>query len=336
MRHDWFGLRKLLRNRRVAVLMYHRVADLETDPWELAVSPANFEAQIAYLNRKYKVLSVEELAHQLQKGKIASDSVCITFDDGYKDNVEAARPILEKYSCPATFFIATKYLTDQQPYWWDELEHIILHSPRLSSVLEININGELFSFPFEGEEILTKKQIQQHQRWTWAEEPPTRRCAAYFSIWEKLKPLPFLQIQETLTQLKRVVQEASPNATAHFPMTLDQLKDLAQNPLFTIGLHTDTHPALKFHSRVVQLTELHENRRQLETLLNRRIGTLSYPYGIYDDNTLSIADELNLKLAFTTNPRVVAHQSAPFKLGRIPVQNQDVPSFAKTVSQYFG
>ena len=335
MRHNWFGLRKLLRHKRVVVLMYHRVADLETDPWELAVSPTNFEAQVAYLTRKYKVISVEELSHQLQQGKITADSVCLTFDDGYRDNVETAKPILEKYNCPAAFFIATKYLADQQPYWWDELERILLHSPKLSPVLEVCINGEPLHFQLEDNGWLSETQRQHHKKWTWEKEPPTQRCAAYFSIWEKLKPLPYPQIQASLIQLKRFVLEASPSTTSYFPMTLDQLKDFARNPLFTIGLHTHTHPALKYHSREMQLTELNENRRQLETLLDRPIDSISYPYGIYDDNTLSVVDELKQKVAFTTNPRIVTHQSSSFKLGRIPVQNQDAPQFAKTISTYF-
>ena len=335
MKHQWFGLRKLLRKKRAVVLMYHRVADLETDPWELAVSPVNFEAQIDYLTRKYKILKAEELAMQLKAGKLTADSICITFDDGYKDNVEAAMPILEKYNCPATFFIATKYLIDQQPYWWDELERIILHSLKLAPTLDVCINGEQLHFQLEDDGWLTDTQKQHHQKWTWEQVPPTQRCAAYYAIWEKLKPLPFSDIQATLTQLRLLIEKEALNDTAHFPMTLSQLQELGKNPLFTIGLHTHTHPALKYHDRKAQLEELSTNNQQLETLLNRKIDTLSYPYGIFDDNTLSIVNGLSLSVAFTTNPRLVTALSHPYKLGRIPVQDQEESTFAKEIAKYF-
>lgn len=335
MKHQWFGLRKLFRNKRVVALMYHRVADLETDPWELAVSPAKFEEQIALLTKKFRVITVHELTKQLHNGKVTSDSICITFDDGYKDNFETARPILEKYNCPATFFIATKYVENQLPYWWDELENIILHSPKLLPVLEVSINNESLRFSLEEDGSLTEEQKQKHQSWTWEQEPPTQRCAAYFAIWEKLRPLPFQQIQDMLKSLRSVVQQECPIDSAHYPMTQDQLSNLGRHPLFTIGLHTHTHPALMFHPREVQLKEIAENKQKLESLLNYTVDNFTYPYGIYDDTTLSVCSELKLKTTFTTNANCISNQSLPFKLGRVQVQNLHGTALVNHISRFF-
>jgi peptidoglycan/xylan/chitin deacetylase (PgdA/CDA1 family) len=315
--------------------MYHRVTNLETDPWDLAVSPANFESQIACLKRKYRILSTEELTYQIQRGKIDSDSICLTFDDGYKDNYEIAKPILEKHNCPATFFIATSYLETQQPYWWDDLERIVLHSPKLPPRLEISINGEQLCFELENDGWLTEEQRQQQKLWTWQQEPPTKRCDAYFTIWERLKPLPYEQILDVLATLNSLVQKESSGEKDHFPMTFEQLADMSKNPLFTIGLHTHTHPALKFHSRGMQLSDINTNRQQLETLLDRSINVISYPYGIYNDDTLSIAEELQLKAAFTTNGKCIVSQSSPHKLGRIAALNHDGRTILHHIAPYF-
>ena len=114
--------------------MYHRVATLHADPWQLAVSAENFEAHVKLLKQKYNVVTHEELLYQVSRKSFRNKQVCITFDDGYLDNYTTAKPILEKYQCPATFFISTYFLQKGQPYWWDELQELIFSSTKLPSV----------------------------------------------------------------------------------------------------------------------------------------------------------------------------------------------------------
>ncbi|MGB5435100.1 MAG: polysaccharide deacetylase family protein, partial [Maribacter sp.] len=132
-------IRKFLRPRepKAIVLMYHRVCNLETDPWQLAVSPKNFESQIKALKKNFNVLPVSDLVEQLTAGKIEPNSIYITFDDAYRDNYLNAKPVLETYDCPATFFIPTSYIGKEQLFWWDELEFIFLHSKTLPTNLTL-------------------------------------------------------------------------------------------------------------------------------------------------------------------------------------------------------
>ena len=51
--------------------------------------------------------------------------IAITFDDGYKDNLVYALPILEKFEIPATIYITTKFLSENTEMWWYELSEII-------------------------------------------------------------------------------------------------------------------------------------------------------------------------------------------------------------------
>ena len=82
--------------REVLVLLYHRIINLDVDSQLLAVSPENFESQLRYLEKNFNVISYEELVDALKKDKLPSKSVCITFDDGYLDNLEVVKPLLEK------------------------------------------------------------------------------------------------------------------------------------------------------------------------------------------------------------------------------------------------
>jgi peptidoglycan/xylan/chitin deacetylase (PgdA/CDA1 family) len=84
-------------------LLYHRVNQLEPDPWELCVSPQHFSEHL-------------EVIRQL------AQRPCITFDDGYADNLEHALPRLERYDVPAKFFIVSGAIGRRTEMWWDELD----------------------------------------------------------------------------------------------------------------------------------------------------------------------------------------------------------------------
>jgi peptidoglycan/xylan/chitin deacetylase (PgdA/CDA1 family) len=110
-----------------AVLLYHRVTTLESDPQLLSVTPQNFDAQMKWLKQHYNVLTVSQFnKHIKYNHKFPENSVLLTFDDGYADNLHEALPILEKHDLQALFYIATATLNTSNEYWWDAVERILL------------------------------------------------------------------------------------------------------------------------------------------------------------------------------------------------------------------
>ncbi len=100
------------RESQVAVLMYHSVG---RSGWEFSVSPEVFEKQINYLRRNnYKFLTAKDL-DEIISGKDGSvkKGVLITFDDGYRDFMTEAAPILNKYGIPAILFVHTDRSSDR-------------------------------------------------------------------------------------------------------------------------------------------------------------------------------------------------------------------------------
>lgn len=108
----------------LTILGYHRVI-ADPPPFSpLAIDPEGFEAQIAWFARRYDFWPLARVADWLEgRARIARDTLVITFDDGYADNLTVAVPILEKYSAPATFFVSTGPTCRGTQFWWDELRH---------------------------------------------------------------------------------------------------------------------------------------------------------------------------------------------------------------------
>lgn len=106
----------------VRILMYHRVTESrEFD--QLTVTPGRFAEQMSILAAAGNVVSLKEAVESLQKGAaVAKNSVVITFDDGYLDNLEQALPILERYQLPASIFVTTDFAahTSSHPRYSDE------------------------------------------------------------------------------------------------------------------------------------------------------------------------------------------------------------------------
>src|ERR1700722_16426130 len=88
----------------ISVLMYHSISDMNTP---LAVSPKQFERQMRYIHeRGFKTVFASEIPALLATGDI-SNTVCVTLDDGYRDNYTNAFPILSRYNIKASIFIIT-------------------------------------------------------------------------------------------------------------------------------------------------------------------------------------------------------------------------------------
>src|SRR3989339_1931367 len=98
--------------KSASILMYHSVSE---NGLFFSVSPYTFEKQLAYLKReKYSVIKLSELIARIKKHKDISKCVVITFDDGYRDNYADAFPLLQKYSFPATIFLATHFVESER------------------------------------------------------------------------------------------------------------------------------------------------------------------------------------------------------------------------------
>ena len=108
--------------QEVPVLLYHRITKADKPSHEVT-RPALYEAQLNWLKAEgYETISVAQLeAYMSGKGTIPPKPIVLTFDDGWKDNVEAAK-YLKKLDFGATFYVVSGFFNAPQYFSQDDLE----------------------------------------------------------------------------------------------------------------------------------------------------------------------------------------------------------------------
>lgn len=326
-------LKYLFQNRAV-VLMYHRINTQITDPWSLSVSPDNFDQQLKVLKNKYSIISTTDLVSQIRDGHINNRSVALTFDDGYLDNFTTAKPILEKYSTPATFFITDSYLTNKQSFWWDELENIIVHTNTLPAIFTITYKEQTIHFDLGNEYILTDELRFKQAGYSY-KRLPTLRTQLYFKLWKLFSPLHRAEQIQLMQMIRKWAGLSEEETKTEAAMSAQQLKQLADHPLFTIGGHSKTHPSLSDHSPGDQEREIMENRDYLEDLLGHNIDQFAYPSGDFDQSTVEILMNHNFSASFTTSADLVDKHTDLFEVGRFQVMDWRKVKFEQILNKWF-
>lgn len=300
-----------------AVLLYHRVIDIPTDPQLLAVKPAHFDAQLALLKERYHMLTVEEFDHHLlHRRRFPKGSVLLTFDDGYADNHTFARPLLEKHGLQALFFIASGYIGSGREYWWDELERLLL------------LNGKLpIAFHFASDGL----------RLDWRDgEVQEAAGKAYTQLLDLLRALPG-QVRDGHLAALREQLHAPHQRSTHLPMTWEELRAFAASPAVVIGAHTRSHPSLMQVSPEEQAAEIIGSKQDLEHQLQLPVKYFSYPFGTgadFNATTERLAREAGFLHAAANYPGLVHARSPVFRFPRFLVRDWDAPEFARRMDTF--
>ena len=129
-----YSLFRLIKGKG-AILNYHRVLPsnkIDNSLVNISVSTDNFINQLNYLTKNFNIISLDELLLHL-KSKSNEFKIAITFDDGYKDNLNYAYPILEKFDAPATIYIITKFINNKFIPWWIKLDYFIKNKKKIDT-----------------------------------------------------------------------------------------------------------------------------------------------------------------------------------------------------------
>ncbi len=320
---------------RGLILMYHRIAEPDLDPWGLSVSPRHFAEHLEVIKKYFHPLSMRELVAHLQQGKVPNRSIVVTFDDGYADNFHNAKPLLEHYGVPATIYLVTEALVEQRNFWWDELEWALLQPDTLPELLELTRNGKRYSWQLENERQYTAADRQNdHQIRPWDALPGTR-MAFFYSVWQQLRELSKSERIEAIDEIRVWAGMPKKDQLANRILSKEEVNLLGNNSLIELGAHTVTHPSLTTISSAQQIEEIAGSKRQLENILNHTVTSFSYPHGEYSAETIDLARNAGFHSATAIHFKCVFPGEDLFQLPRFQVDDWSGEKFLRQLVKWY-
>jgi len=271
----------------------------------LEITPEDLRTILQWVEEKgLDAVGLDDLPLRLaQPGK--RKLVCFTFDDGCRDNLVHALPIFREFRMPLAVNITNGFVGGTVPMWWYFLEDALTANWRLA-----------FRWQGKSYEMLT--------------DTPEARDAACDELAGLLRSLG--SNRDDLVQCLADAAEVDPLAiTRRKAMTWDEVRQMATDPLVTIGAHTQAHHSLNQLSDAELLVEVRDARLELEAQIGRPVRHFAYPFGgtnAVNEREFALVRELGFSTMVTTRAGCLSrqHVSVMDRLPRVGISgNASVP-----------
>lgn len=290
-----------------AILMLHRVDDAPPvtpgyDPNRgLTVTTRHLDDTLTLAKGLgFEIVSLDEATRRLRAGlRRDKPFIALTFDDGYRDTLTNALPVLRRHQAPFTVYVVPGYADRTARLWWLELEEAIRRLDRV----QIEIAGARLDLPARD---------------------PAEKSRAFAEVYWALRARPDVELYDGCA---RLAAAAGVDATAFAPslcMDWEELATLAADPLCTIGAHTMTHPRLATLAADAARAEMAGSREAIRARLGVETAHFSYPVGDPGSagaREFAMAEELGFETAVTTRPGMLfeGHRTTMRALPRVSV-----------------
>lgn len=287
-----------------AILMFHQVrrpgpGRFRPNP-HLDVTPDFLAAVVRRLRqRDIDIIDLDEAMRRLSGPSSGRRFVVLTFDDGYRNNLTEAYPILKAANAPFTVYVASGLIDRIAIPWWDIVGAVVARSPRIvARISDIDLDLEARS--------------------------AREKSAALETV---IRALGASCEDEQRRAVARLAATHDVDAAAladGLMMDWDEVRHLAADPLVTIGAHTVGHYALARLETGRARREMEESRSRLRERAGIVARHFAYPYGsarTAGEREFAIAGELGFETAVTTRRGVLEGGAdvQPFALPRISV-----------------
>jgi peptidoglycan/xylan/chitin deacetylase (PgdA/CDA1 family) len=294
------GLLNLLErtSRGVPILAYHGVTAGREEGLRnrrrLHVPAALFDAHMEYLSQHWSPIPFRELlesfAHQRP---LPPRSVVVTFDDGYRNVLTVALPLLLRHRVPATLFVMTH--EGKEPSWIDRLEAAIEQTQAPS----LAWNDAAYPLANPGERVQALEAVAAD-----LDRQPSAREAL---------------LDEVLGRLG--VRSLAEDDDRH-RLGWDDVRRLRDRGL-EIGSHAAVHERLTLQSEDQLTASLTASRQTLERELGPQTFVLAYPFGAWNESVCNVARKVGFLAGLTTDPGTNDASVDPFRLRRTLVGADD-------------
>jgi peptidoglycan/xylan/chitin deacetylase (PgdA/CDA1 family) len=299
------------------ILMYHRVIeDPALDPFRLGmcVSRKHFEQQVDYLCSRFSVISMRDGVERLASGSpLPPRALSITFDDGYRDNLTCALPILRSRGVPWTLFVPTGGLDSGQPLWWDRaIEAMSGTDVGELDLLDIGLTAQ--------STVLSMTDAE--------------RAVSAERVLDALWSLPPSQVDDALSLLERALRPPHHGGVTAKRLSTAEIQHMHREGV-EIGAHSVDHPNLQLSDESRIRHELSASRDYLEQLLQSSIPGFAYPGGRLSQSTPAIVQDMGFRYAVATTAGINEQGGHRFLLNRIGMPDSALPDFRRAFSKHF-
>lgn len=277
-----------------AIFMLHHVRPAREAAFQpnrhLEVTPEFLRATLCHLrSRGIDIVSMDELHERLVQGRFDRRFAAFTFDDGYRDNLDHALPVMREFDAPLTVYVTSDFAQGEGRLWWTALEAVIAKADQI----EVRIGNSALRLDAT---------------------TPAAKQATFDRLHDWLRALPgdhdLAREIGALCTTYGVDMEALCRSLC---LSWAELKTFAADPLVTIGAHSVSHCNLAKQTEDAAAQEMAVSRARIEQALERPVLHLAYPYGDREaagEREFALAAAAGFKTAVTTRPGMLFAENA--------------------------
>ena len=298
----------------LAIIMYHYVRPIRGSefPGIKGLELEGFKRQLDFLEENYSIVTTEQVIDAVTKDKKLPKNACwLTFDDGYKDHYMYVLPELVKRNLSGAFFPSRVVIKENKLLDVNAIQHILSNTSNKkllvselyehclnNGISQVQLNSHYKDFGvanrFDDADTIFIKRMLQHVL------PENMRNLITTSLFEK-----FVGISP---------QEFS----SKLYMNIEEVCTLVKNGMY-VGSHGSMHYWLDKISVEKQKEDIIKSLGFLEDVgIPTKDWIMCYPYGAYNDSTLSLLKELGASIGITTKVKIAnLSTDNPFTLPRL-------------------
>jgi peptidoglycan/xylan/chitin deacetylase (PgdA/CDA1 family) len=298
--------------RALLVLAFHNVEATWCWPSDAGEGISTFVRQMKTLHGIANVVPLEDALRALEEGRpLPPRAVALTFDDGYRDNLTLAVPVLQRFAMPATIYLVPGFLSGQEQAWWERLGWAV----GCARSSHLQFGGRSHPLTDANARVAAIRAVETAVKSVTHAE----RCRLIEQVVEDLRPSGEFGAEDLF-------------------LDWESARKLVDGGM-SIGSHTLGHAILAREDAADQRADLSTSRRLLQEGLGVEVNTLAYPNGRrgdYDATTIAAARDAGYSHAVTTWGRPVSAGADPYEICRLVVStSMRTPVFAAKVLQQF-
>ncbi len=272
------GFGKLLlyvnrKRKRVPILVFHKIIPEYDQIWP-GIHPRLFEKMIVLLKKHYIIRPLSDLYSFTGAEHSLAKTCFITFDDGYKDYLDYAYPILKRQQAPSALFILPYQITNKGHIWTSTIVFFIKH----------------YSFQ-EIDEFLKQRNITIRYRNSNDGFKLNLDITKHLCSMGQAERMAIVNdLRQKFMDDKRVIE--------HELLSFDELR-LLDPELVTVASHSLTHPSFSNEHDIGLIeSELKESKQIIEKETGQEVSAFAFPFASYNELSLSLSKKL-YKICFT-------------------------------------